>query len=268
MPQAQRGTGSAKNGWPPSRAAPHLSALHLRGAGRIWTVDSGDPMHERGFCTKQKVGYSGHVYEYQRGPYRGNWIYGCSQLFQCIAEIFCGGPAKQLRLDWGTNFIAACAALGMVPPDERQNSIPKYLHNNGCTWEFNPPHASHMGGAWERMIQVTCRILDALFLQNKYTQLTHEDLCTLMPEISAIINTRLIPPLQSCCPLPNSWHKSQVYLLRQATSWKKISWKASGDECKCWQNEFRGRWRTKYLITLHPSGKKHSATWNLGMLCF
>ncbi len=59
------------------------------------------------------------------------------------------GPAKQLRSDRGTNFIAASQELGMQPAKENQTSLLKYLHENGCTWEFNPPHASHMGGAWE-----------------------------------------------------------------------------------------------------------------------
>lgn len=54
------------------------------------------------------------------------------------------GPAKQLRSDRGTNFIAARAELGMRSSDENKNSILSYLHSEGCAWEFNPPHASHM----------------------------------------------------------------------------------------------------------------------------
>ena len=43
-------------------------------------------------------------------------------------------PAKQLRLDRGTNFIVASAELGMSPPDEKQNNvILNYLHSKDCT---------------------------------------------------------------------------------------------------------------------------------------
>lgn len=100
------------------------------------------------------------------------------------------GPAKQFRSDRGTNFIAASAELGMRSSDEKQNSILSYLHSEGCAWEFNPPHASHMGGVWERMIGVTRRVLDCMLLQTGHTQRTHEVLCTLMAEVSAIINAR------------------------------------------------------------------------------
>lgn len=54
-----------------------------------------------------------------------------------------------------------------------------------------------MGGVWERMIGVTRRILDCMFLQTGRTQLTHEVLCTLMAEVSAIINARPLIPVSS-----------------------------------------------------------------------
>ncbi len=63
------------------------------------------------------------------------------------------GPAKQLRSDRGTNFIGASQELDMQPAKEKQTSLLKYLHENGCTWEFNLPHASHIGwsmGAHDR----------------------------------------------------------------------------------------------------------------------
>ncbi len=107
------------------------------------------------------------------------------------------GPAKQLRSDRGTNFIGASQELGMQPAKEKQTSLLKYLHENGCKWEFNPPHASHMGGAWERMIGVTRRILDGMLFQKKHAHLTHEVLYTLMAEVSAIINARPLVPVST-----------------------------------------------------------------------
>ncbi|KAI3356755.1 hypothetical protein L3Q82_003433 [Scortum barcoo] len=107
------------------------------------------------------------------------------------------GPAKQLRSDRGTNFVGASMELGLKPDDPNQVSTLKYLHENGCVWEFNPPHASHMGGVWERMIGMARRILDSMLLQRKQNQLTNEVLCTLMAEVSAIMNARPLVPVFS-----------------------------------------------------------------------
>lgn len=82
------------------------------------------------------------------------------------------GPASQLRSDRGTNFIGASSEQGMWPDDPKQTSSLKYLHENGCTWEFNPPQASHMGRVWEGMIGMTRRILDSMLLRTKHTHLT------------------------------------------------------------------------------------------------
>lgn len=56
------------------------------------------------------------------------------------------GPVKQIRSGCGTNFKGACKELGMLAEDP---SFKNYLSEEGCRWIFNPPHASHMGGAWE-----------------------------------------------------------------------------------------------------------------------
>ena len=66
---------------------------------------------------------------------------------------------------------------------------------------FNPPHASHMGGAWERMIGVTRRILDSMMKEHSAQGLTHEVLTTFLAEASAIIISR---PLTSIPPDPDS----------------------------------------------------------------
>ena len=179
------------------------------------------------------------------------------------------GPAKQLRSDRGTNFIAASAEYGMRPPDEKQNSILKYLHSKDCTWEFNPPHASHMGGVWERMIGVSRRILDSMLLQNKYTYLTHEVLCTLMAEVSAIINARPLVPISSDPFSPVLL--SPAMLLTQKPGLLappgdvtgKDLLKGQWRQVQALANEFWSRWRNEYLSTLHPRRKWHSTHRNL-----
>ena len=90
------------------------------------------------------------------------------------------GPAKQIRSDQGTNFIRACRELKMDKPSSSSETVEKYLQEHNCTWVFNPPHSSYMGGAWECIIGITRRILDCMLLQCGPSRLTHKVLTTLM----------------------------------------------------------------------------------------
>lgn len=96
------------------------------------------------------------------------------------------GPAKKLWSDYGTNFVGASKELG-IGSSQQDPSIQRYLSEQRCVWEFNPPHASHMGGCWERMIGTVRRILDSMLLQLNI-RLTHKVLSTLMAEVTGIMN--------------------------------------------------------------------------------
>ncbi|KAI4903063.1 hypothetical protein NFI96_009859 [Prochilodus magdalenae] len=92
-----------------------------------------------------------------------------------------------------------------IPWEEKDPIIvPKkhHLSDRGSTWTFNPPHSSHMGGVWKRMIGVARRILDALLLKIKNLHLTHEVLVTLMSEVMAIMNARPLVPISSDPDMP------------------------------------------------------------------
>lgn len=73
---------------------------------------------------------------------------------------------------------------------KRQTSRPSY----------NPPHSSHMGGVWERLICVSRKILDSLLLDVQY----HEVLTTLIAEVCSIINARPVAgvPADPDSPMP------------------------------------------------------------------
>ena len=63
---------------------------------------------------------------------------------------------------------------------------------NNCDWiEFKPnvPHASHMGGVWERQIRSVRNVLSSL-LESHGTQLDDESLRTFIIEAEAIVNCR------------------------------------------------------------------------------
>lgn len=98
-------------------------------------------------------------------------------------------PVIQFRSDRGTNFIGAVHELN-IPSNLVENPASKrYLEENKINWVFNPPHASHFGGAWERMIGASRKLLDSLLLSRK-GPLTHEVLTTFLMEVSAILNVR------------------------------------------------------------------------------
>ncbi|XP_042611086.1 uncharacterized protein LOC109074690 [Cyprinus carpio] len=179
------------------------------------------------------------------------------------------GPAKQIRSDRGTNFVGATNELKLAP-DAQEDSVNVYLLSQKCTWVFNPPHASNMGGSWERMIGTAWRILDSMLLQEGRSKITHEVLCTLMAEVMAIINSRPLIPVSSdpeapliltpamlltqkigTPPVP-SGNFSDANLLKHA--WKKVQALA---------DTFWARWRLEYLNTLQIRQKWHTKKPNL-----
>nr|XP_021331373.1 uncharacterized protein LOC110439581 [Danio rerio] len=164
------------------------------------------------------------------------------------------GPAKQLRSDCGTNFVGACKELGM------DKMVQRYLSEQGCNWEFNPPHSSHMGGSWERLIGIARRILDSMFLQLK-ARLTHEVLCTLLAEVTAIINARPLLPVSADPQQP--FILSPSVLLTQKTGVPPPPGDFSDKDLytKQWRqvqalaNQFWTRWSREYLPCLQHRPK-------------
>ena len=104
------------------------------------------------------------------------------------------GPVIQLRLDCGTNFVGACNELQAVLKPSDASPVKRYLLKEGCEWPFNPPHASHTGGTWERMIGEARRVLEAMLADVSPKHLTHEVLTTLMAEVSAIAGAHQMEP--------------------------------------------------------------------------
>ncbi|XP_053381699.1 uncharacterized protein LOC128549196 [Mercenaria mercenaria] len=113
------------------------------------------------------------------------------------------GNVKEFRSDRGTNFVGATEDLKVNVINVECGPVPNYFRDSGVTWRFNPPHSSHMGGVWERMIGMARRILDGMLLGVTSKNLTHEVLTTLMAEVSGIINSRPLAPISNDpdCPV-------------------------------------------------------------------
>lgn len=102
------------------------------------------------------------------------------------------GVPERIRSDNGTNMVRAdkelrAAALSWERDDNLQNALLK----RQIAWEFNPPHASHMGGVWERQIRTVRKVLQAIIGEQVVDE---ERLHTLFCEVEAIVNGRPITP--------------------------------------------------------------------------
>ncbi|XP_073469696.1 uncharacterized protein [Aquarana catesbeiana] len=165
------------------------------------------------------------------------------------------GPEKLLRSDRGTNFVGACKELNIC---DSESQLQDFLQDRGCTWVFNPPHSSHMGGVWERLIGIARRILDAMWLQTKPAHLTHETLSTFM----AIMNARPIIPVSSDPDTPMVLTPAMLLTQKMnslsapsgtisttqvhAKQWKQV---------QCLADTFWKRWKREYLSNLQRRRK-------------
>ena len=136
--------------------------------------------------------------------------------------------------------------------------VEKYLTEQGCEWQFNPPHASHFGGVWERQIGRIGRIVDAMLLETRAQKVTHELLVTLMSEVTAIVNSRPITAIQSDTdePLPLT---PSILLTQKTHSLSRLPGKFVSQgvyACRRWRkvqypaDQFSTRWRREYIQNL------------------
>ena len=172
------------------------------------------------------------------------------------------GPVKHFRSDRGTNFVGAVKELNIDAEFVENGPVGKYLGDNNISWIFNPPYASHFGGAWERMIGSCRRILDALLLENKHLDLTHEVLSTFMAEVCAIVNGRPLVPVSSDPEVTDVLSPSVLLTQKQSVAsfqmpemgtkdalrsqWKRVQFLA---------DKFWSRWRVEYVNYLQARSK-------------
>lgn len=169
------------------------------------------------------------------------------------------GPAKLFRSDRGTNFVGACRELNITPENAELQS---YLKDQGCVWDFNLPHSSHMGGVWERMIGIARRILDSMLLKVHSPSLSHEVLVTLIAEVTAIMNARPIVPVSSD-PDMSMVLTPAMLLTQKANHVSALSvgldlkgiYRSQRKQVQSLADSFWSRWRQEYLATLQPRRK-------------
>ena len=109
------------------------------------------------------------------------------------------GYPEQIRSDQGSKFTKADKELKEAIQEWNQHKINIFCRQKKIAWIFNPPSASHMGGAWERMIRSVRQILKAILNEQLVSD---EVLQTVMAEAVSILNSRpLTRNSDSHCPL-------------------------------------------------------------------
>ena len=183
--------------------------------------------------------------------------------FLCAMRRFLArrGDVRVMRSDRGTNFIGAERELREEVEKlvEKNDLIQRAALEYKIDWKFNPPHASHFGGAWERMIRTIRKILNALLIQQSFNE---ETLHTLMCEVECVINNRPLLPvsldprddapltpnhilhLNSILPGP---HDPSDADLQGPRRWRQAAYLA---------DQFWRRWRRDYLPLLQQRDRR------------
>ena len=99
------------------------------------------------------------------------------------------GPARSIRCVRGTNFVGASHELKQRFNELSDDRVKQFLMKHRCDFLMNVPHASHMGGVWERQIRTVRRILSSLMLQHA-SRLDSASFRTFFYEAMAIVNSR------------------------------------------------------------------------------
>ncbi|XP_068200470.1 uncharacterized protein [Palaemon carinicauda] len=168
------------------------------------------------------------------------------------------GPIKRMWSDNGTNIVATERELREALQRFNEGEIRDTLSIRGIEWNFHPPHASHFGGVWERLIRSVRRALTAACLQQVTTD---ETLRTLFCEVEAVVNSRPLTKINDDpnCPVPltpnmiltlkgspdpfTSTCKKDMYVKRR---WRQAQFLA---------DEFWRRWIQEYLPLLQERQK-------------
>lgn len=172
------------------------------------------------------------------------------------------GKVTTFRSDRGTNFIGATDILKVDTINVEDGPVKDFLYQSGTVWIFNPPHSSHMGGVWERMIGVARKVLDALLLDNKGASLTHEVLVTFMAEVSAIMNSRPLVPVSTDPESPQVLSPSMLLTQKCESGMHPLAdfdcknmLKAQWQRVQALADMFWTRWKQEYIPTLQTRRK-------------
>ena len=185
------------------------------------------------------------------------------------------GPVRSITSDNGSNFIGAQAELKQCFTEMDHGKIKKMLLEKNCdwiTWEHNPPHASHMGGVWERMIRSVHSILNNL-LKDCPRSLDDEILNTFLCEAELMVNSAPITSsstdnntIEPLSPINLLTSKSKLVLsppgvFQSANMYCRWRWRV----VQHLTNQFWAKWKKEYLLSLQEWQKWQNTKRNISV---
>ena len=174
-----------------------------------------------------------------------------------------------LYSDRGTNFVAANSILSKELEEINKGATPE-LARKGIVWEFNPPHAPHRGGVWERVVGLFKKTLSGI---SKGDVLQYDTFATAVVEAEGILNRRplthistdsrdmeALTPTHLLCPaIISKIQRPEVISSGEATEDARSAWKRAQARVNSFWKDFR----RDYLSLLHSRSKWKKTTDNL-----
>ncbi|XP_076245382.1 uncharacterized protein LOC143185936 [Calliopsis andreniformis] len=106
------------------------------------------------------------------------------------------GKCNTIYSDNGTNFVGARNELNdlgiLLLTEKHRTQISDFCTVIGIQWHFIPPHAPHFGGLWESAVKSAKYHLKRVVGQ---TNLTFEELYTMITQVESCMNSRPLCPL-------------------------------------------------------------------------
>ena len=170
------------------------------------------------------------------------------------------GIPKKVWSDNGTNFVGASPELMKCLQNIDEEKIKKMGLKNEVEWKFNTPHASHMGGVWERQIRTIRKVL-AVLLQKYQDKLTDEVLETLFAEIESIINSRPLTKVSEDATDMSTLSPNQLLILNEMPNDFPGKFHYGDAYKQRWRfvqhlaNQFWKRWTKQYIPELQRRQK-------------
>ncbi|XP_062542441.1 uncharacterized protein LOC134210407 [Armigeres subalbatus] len=101
------------------------------------------------------------------------------------------GNVSDIYSDNGSNFIGAKRELQeflhLLKSQILEEKVATFCQPRGINWHFMPPRAPHQGGLWEAGVKA---MKTHMYRTLKEAYLTYEEMCTLLVQIEAILNSR------------------------------------------------------------------------------
>ena len=184
------------------------------------------------------------------------------------------GPVKTFYSDRGTNFIGAANEYQQGINILSSEEVKKYLETQQSSFSFNVPHASHMGGTWERMIRTVRNVLQGILSERTSTRMDTSSLRTLLYECMYMVNSRPLTTQQLTTdsviqpqPLtPNNLLTMKNQPLQappgnfdEADMYSRKRWRRVQYLCE----QFWSRWKPEYLQSLQKRSKWRDIKQNL-----